>query len=44
MVEHREFFIDPLRWNMNESLRPSNQLSSKQMFGLEGTFRSLDID
>lgn len=47
IMEHRDYINDESRWAVDESLRPSNNNnnnSAKQLFGMEGSFRSLAID
>ncbi|KAJ8960510.1 hypothetical protein NQ318_013794 [Aromia moschata] len=45
VMKNRDYLIDSSRWRVNESLRPAeNNNREKQLFGMEGSFRTLSID
>ncbi|KAK9884643.1 hypothetical protein WA026_007480 [Henosepilachna vigintioctopunctata] len=44
LLENRDYIIDESRWAVNESKRPIQNEYKKQLFGVEGSFKSLSID
>ncbi|XP_025829893.1 alpha-tocopherol transfer protein-like isoform X2 [Agrilus planipennis] len=44
LINNRDLFLDETRWKVDESKRPVKDNKSKQLFGIEGSFRSLSID
>lgn len=43
LQEHKDYLLDPSRWKVDESKR-QNRSTRKEFFGVEGSFRSLNID
>lgn len=44
VINNRDMFLDESRWNVDESKRPTENKNGKQIFGIQGSFRSLSID
>lgn len=44
VMSNRDFYLDDSRWKVDESKRPVGNCSIKRTYGLEGSFRSLNID
>ena len=44
MEENREFFIDYMQYGVDESRRRGKQKTAADLFGIEGSFRKLEID
>lgn len=44
VVAHRDFFLDDTKWRVDESKRPSENKHKHNVFNMEGSFRSLNID
>lgn len=45
LEENREFFLaEEKEMRIDESLRPGKAKSAKDLFGIEGSFKKLDID
>lgn len=42
--ENREFFTNKDMWRVDEAKRPYNNKNNKQLYGMQGSFRSLTID
>ncbi|XP_011180855.1 alpha-tocopherol transfer protein-like [Zeugodacus cucurbitae] len=43
-LDHRDYFIEDLQFRNNESLRVGKQPDFESIFGMEGSFRKLDVD
>lgn len=43
-LDHREYFIEDLKYRNNENLRIGKQPDYESLFGMEGSFRKLDVD
>lgn len=41
---HKDVFLDEARWKIDESKRPAGSNNNTQNLGLQGSFRSLNID
>ncbi|EEZ98182.1 alpha-tocopherol transfer protein [Tribolium castaneum] len=44
VLAKKEYFADESRWRVDESKRPAQNQNGKQLFGMQGSFRSLSID
>ncbi|CAO1434153.1 unnamed protein product [Diamesa hyperborea] len=44
LIEHREWFIEDSNYGVNEKLRLGESCSKSSLFGVDGNFRSLNID
>ncbi|XP_063909027.1 alpha-tocopherol transfer protein-like [Zophobas morio] len=44
VIALKEYFADQSRWKVDESRRPIENQNGKQLFGMQGSFRSLNID
>lgn len=42
--EYREYFKNNEQYGVDEMLRPGKAIDFDSMFGLEGSFRKLDVD
>lgn len=43
LMENKDYLLDESRWKVDESKR-QNRSNRKEFFGMEGSFRSLNID
>jgi hypothetical protein len=44
LVAHRDFFLEDCKFYVDESKRPGKPKNAATLFGVEGSFRSLDVD
>lgn len=44
VMDNRDYLLDNTRWRVDESKRPIENKNGKQLFGVQGSFRSLSID
>lgn len=44
VLEHRDFFLDETKWKVDESKRPTEDKNNQNVFNMQGSFRSLNID
>lgn len=44
LEEHREFFLEDQKLLVDETQRPGKPKTSTELFGMEGTFKKLDLD
>ena len=43
-LDHRDFFIEDVKYRNNEDLRVGKQPDYESSFGIEGSFRKIDVD
>ncbi|KAH8234405.1 hypothetical protein KR038_009116, partial [Drosophila bunnanda] len=43
-VSYKEYFAEDSQYGVNEQLRPGQRVNEDSVFGIEGSFRKLDID
>lgn len=44
VMDHREFFLDESKWKVDEAKRPDQSKHEGQVFNMQGSFRTLNID
>jgi hypothetical protein len=44
LIAHRNFFLDDEQYGTDESKRPGKPVNSDSLFGIEGSFRKLEVD
>lgn len=44
MIENKDWYLDEQKLRVDESKRPGRPLNSTDVFGVEGSFRTLSID
>ena len=44
VLENKDWFAEQTQYKSDESKRPGNPKSHADIFGIEGSFRKLDID
>lgn len=44
LVSFNDYFIEDGQYGVDEKLRPGNKVDMDSLFGIEGSFRKLDID
>ena len=44
LLEHKEFFEEDVQYKVNEKARIGSRMNLESVFGLEGSFRKLEVD
>lgn len=44
MLAYKQYFAEDSQYGVEERLRPGKRVSADSIFGVEGSFRKLDID
>ena len=44
LIAHRDFFMEEEKYGTDESKRPGKPMNSDSLFGIEGSFRKLEVD
>lgn len=44
ILSYREFFLEDEKYGVNEKLRPGKPKTDQDLFGIDGTFRQLNVD
>lgn len=44
VMTNQDYLLDKTRWKVDENKRPADNRNKKQLFGMEGSFRTLSID
>jgi len=44
LLSYKNYFAEESKYGVDEQLRPGKRVSADSLFGVEGSFRKLDID